>query len=55
MSDIKPEAAPGRDPAAPGREAEDAAGYDLVTLSGRGDKDLADVLARAGGGDSDGG
>jgi tryptophan synthase beta chain len=35
---------PASDPATPGREAEDVAGYDLVCLSGRGDKDLAEVL-----------
>ena len=35
-----------------GREAEEADGYDLLTLSGRGDKDLAEVVARLG--DADG-
>jgi tryptophan synthase beta chain len=35
---------PDGDPAAPGRAAEDAAGYDVLCLSGRGDKDLAEVL-----------
>ncbi len=41
---------PASDPAARGREAEHAAGYgyDLVCLSGRGDKDLDEVLAWAG-------
>ncbi len=34
--------------AAPGREAEEAAGFDVVCLSGRGDKDLAEVLERTG-------
>jgi tryptophan synthase beta chain len=38
----------GADPAAPGREAEDAAGYDVLCLSGRGDKDLAEVVALTG-------
>jgi tryptophan synthase beta chain len=33
-------------PVGPGREAEEATGFDLVTLSGRGDKDLAEVTAR---------
>jgi tryptophan synthase beta chain len=31
-----------------GREAEDAAGFDVLCLSGRGDKDLAEVLERLG-------
>jgi tryptophan synthase beta chain len=35
---------PGGDPATPGREAEDVASYDLLCLSGRGDKDLTEVL-----------
>ena len=48
------EARPGGDPAGPGRGAEEPAGldYDLLTLSGRGDKDLAEVtdrLAKLGG------
>jgi tryptophan synthase beta chain len=34
------------DPAGPGREAEEPAGFDLLTLSGRGDKDLAEVTER---------
>jgi tryptophan synthase beta chain len=38
-------ARPGSDPATPGREAEDVAGFDLLCHSGRGDKDLAEVLA----------
>jgi tryptophan synthase beta chain len=38
----------GSDPVGPGREAEEPTGsdYDLLTLSGRGDKDLAEVTAR---------
>ncbi len=47
------EAGPGGDPAAPGREAEEAAGFDVLTLSGRGDKDLAEVLDRLGSLDGD--
>ena len=35
---------PAADPAAPGREAGEAAGFDVLCLSGRGDKDLAEVL-----------
>jgi tryptophan synthase beta chain len=44
------EAEPSRDPAAPGREPEEAAGldsaagFDVLCLSGRGDKDLAEAL-----------
>ena len=34
--------------AAPRRDAEEAAGFDVVCLSGRGDKDLAEVLERTG-------
>jgi tryptophan synthase beta chain len=34
----------GGDPATPGREAEEVAGFDVLCLSGRGDKDLAEVL-----------
>jgi tryptophan synthase beta chain len=34
------------DPAAPGVDDEEAAGFDVVCLSGRGDKDLAEVVAR---------
>jgi tryptophan synthase beta chain len=34
---------PGSDPAAPGVPDEEAAGFDVVCLSGRGDKDLAEV------------
>jgi tryptophan synthase beta chain len=41
---------PSTDPAAPGREAEEADGFDLLTLSGRGDKDLAEVVERLGDG-----
>jgi tryptophan synthase beta chain len=41
-------ARPVPDPAAPGREGEEAAGFDVLTLSGRGDKDLAEVVARLG-------
>jgi tryptophan synthase beta chain len=41
---------PADDPGTPGREAEDAPGFDLLTLSGRGDKDLAEVVERLGGG-----
>jgi tryptophan synthase beta chain len=37
---------PSADPAAPGRGAEEAAGFDVLTLSGRGDKDLAEAIAR---------
>jgi tryptophan synthase beta chain len=37
---------PSTDPAAPGVEDEEAAGFDVVCLSGRGDKDLAEVVAR---------
>jgi tryptophan synthase beta chain len=37
-------------PAAPGHEAEDADGYDVLCLSGRGDKDLAEVLEHLDGG-----
>jgi tryptophan synthase beta chain len=36
-------------PGTPGREAEDVAGIDLVTLSGRGDKDLDEALAKLAG------
>jgi tryptophan synthase beta chain len=36
-------------PAAPGRAAVGAAGFDVLCLSGRGDKDLAEVLERSGG------
>ena len=36
----------GADPVGPGREAEEPTGFDLVTLSGRGDKDLAEVATR---------
>jgi tryptophan synthase beta chain len=36
---------PVTDPAAPGREAEEAAGFDILCLSGRGDKDLAEAVA----------
>jgi tryptophan synthase beta chain len=35
---------PERNPGTPGSEAEDVPGYDLVCLSGRGDKDLAEAL-----------
>ena len=42
-------AAPSSDRAAPGREAE-ADGFDVLTLSGRGDKDLAEVVERLGDG-----
>jgi tryptophan synthase beta chain len=35
---------PVTDPPAPGRDAEEAGGYDVLCLSGRGDKDLAEVL-----------
>jgi tryptophan synthase beta chain len=42
---------PARDPAAPGREAEEVAGFDVLTLSGRGDKDLSEVLDRLGASD----
>jgi tryptophan synthase beta chain len=35
-----------RNPVGPGREAEESTGLDLVTLSGRGDKDLAEVTER---------
>ena len=38
-----------REPGRPGREAE-ADGYDVFTLSGRGDKDLAEVVERLGDG-----
>ncbi|MGH2952795.1 MAG: tryptophan synthase subunit beta [Solirubrobacterales bacterium] len=38
---------PTTDPAAPAGEAEEA-GFDLLTLSGRGDKDLAEVVDRLG-------
>jgi tryptophan synthase beta chain len=41
---------PSTDPAAPGSEAEEADGFDLLTLSGRGDKDLAEVVERLGDG-----
>jgi tryptophan synthase beta chain len=34
----------GRQPGTPGREAEDVPGFDVVCLSGRGDKDLAEAL-----------
>jgi tryptophan synthase beta chain len=37
-------------PRTPGREAEEVAGFDLLTLSGRGDKDLAEVVERLGDG-----
>jgi tryptophan synthase beta chain len=40
---------PAQAPGAPGREAEDAPGFDVLCLSGRGDKDLAEVLERTGG------
>ena len=36
---------PGPSPGASGRAAEEAAGYDVVCLSGRGDKDLAEALS----------
>jgi len=35
---------PARDPATPGGVAEEGAGFDVVCLSGRGDKDLAEAL-----------
>jgi tryptophan synthase beta chain len=35
-----------QDPGTPGREAEDVPGLDLITLSGRGDKDLDEALTR---------
>jgi tryptophan synthase beta chain len=35
-----------------GRQAQGVAGYDLLCLSGRGDKDLAEVLERLGGADA---
>ena len=38
----------GADPVGPGREAEESTGFDLLTLSGRGDKDLAEVTDRLG-------
>jgi tryptophan synthase beta chain len=38
----------GADPVGPGREAEEPTGFDLLTLSGRGDKDLAEVTDRLG-------
>jgi tryptophan synthase beta chain len=41
---------PADDPGTPGREAEDVPGFDVLTLSGRGDKDLAEVVERLGGG-----
>jgi tryptophan synthase beta chain len=39
---------PSSDPTAPGGVAEDAGGFDVLCLSGRGDKDLAEVLERTG-------
>ncbi len=39
-----------RDPSAPGRGAEEGDGFDVLTLSGRGDKDLAEVVERLGDG-----
>jgi tryptophan synthase beta chain len=39
---------PSADPAAPGRAAEEAAGFDVLCLSGRGDKDVAEAIARLG-------
>jgi tryptophan synthase beta chain len=39
---------PSGDPAAPGVGDEEVAGFDLLCLSGRGDKDLAEVLERLG-------
>jgi tryptophan synthase beta chain len=39
-----------RDPSDPGRGAEEGDGFDVLTLSGRGDKDLAEVVARLGDG-----
>jgi tryptophan synthase beta chain len=36
------------DPGSPGREAEQLPGFDILTLSGRGDKDLAEVVERLG-------
>jgi tryptophan synthase beta chain len=45
---------PGPDPGAPGRKAEGATGMDIVTLSGRGDKDLDEALARLAELDGDG-
>jgi len=52
LANPEPGKRPAADPAAPGREAEEAAGshlaagYDVLCLSGRGDKDLAEVLQR---------
>ncbi len=43
-----PRPSPG--PGTPGGEAEEVAGFDLLTLSGRGDKDLAEVVERLGDG-----
>jgi tryptophan synthase beta chain len=37
---------PGSDPGTPGGEAEDVAGFDVLTLSGRGDKDMDEVTAK---------
>ncbi|MCD6013959.1 MAG: tryptophan synthase, beta subunit [Solirubrobacterales bacterium] len=44
------EARSARDASAPGRGAEEGDGFDVLTLSGRGDKDLAEVVARLGDG-----
>ncbi|MGH2987234.1 MAG: tryptophan synthase subunit beta [Solirubrobacterales bacterium] len=41
---------PSTDPAAPGSATEEADGFDVLTLSGRGDKDLAEVVERLGDG-----
>jgi tryptophan synthase beta chain len=45
---------PSTDPGKPGREAEDVPGIDLITLSGRGDKDLDEALAKLADRDDDG-
>lgn len=37
---------PAADPVGPGRGGEEPTGFDLLTMSGRGDKDLAEVTAR---------
>jgi tryptophan synthase beta chain len=47
------EAHPGGNPPRPLTAAEDAGGFDVLCLSGRGDKDLAEVLARMGALDGD--